>query len=99
MAAEPGIGLQFVDQRQKLVRANDSFELQARAAIPLPDDVRFDPPDLGQANGDSLASGQLRAVVDHETLRGNVGNVQCDIANVTMFANNRIIDRMARRAA
>src|SRR5690606_12733922 len=98
-AAKPRIGLERVDHRHEVVEADDPFELEAGAIARGPDAIGLDSPDLRQAHDHALALGQFGSIVDHETMRGNIGDMQLQIAPLEMLGDYRIIDRMPRSAA
>src|SRR5690606_32519084 len=71
-AAQARVGLEQVDQRHEIVKAQDPLELEAVAVFGRPDHVGFDPADLRQANGHPLAASHARRALGHEAVRRQV---------------------------
>src|SRR5690606_3436273 len=93
-AAKPRVGLERVDHRHEVVEADDPFELEARAIAGGPDAIGLDPPDLRQAHDHALPLREIGSLVDHEAMRGNIGDMQLQIAPLEMLGDYRIIDRV-----
>ena len=91
---QPRIGLDRVDKLEKIVCADDPFELEARTFVMGPDQMRFDATDDGQADGDAFAAPQAVTALGHEAMRGKIDDMQVDVAQLTMFADHLVIDGM-----
>jgi len=91
--------LEGIDQFQEIVEADDPFELESGAILDSPDEVGFDPADNRQSYHHAFSPRERLIAVDHETLRGNVGDLQEEIAALAMLRHHRKINRMTRRAA
>jgi hypothetical protein len=98
-AAEARIGLERIDQFEEILKPDDAFELEAGSFVDSPDHVRFDPANNRQANRDAITAIQSVVTFRHETVRRQIDDMQKNIAALAMLANNRIVDRVPRRAA
>jgi len=96
LATQARIRLELVDDRDEIVHADDSFKLEASAIVAGPDDIGLDPTDYGHADNDAIAALQLVGIVDHETMRGQIADVQMQIAMHEVLDDRGKIDRMPR---
>ena len=97
--AKPRIRLKRIDQLEEVVAADDAFELEARAVVASPDDVRLDAADDGKPDYDAFAPAEAEIALGHEALRGNVDDPHVDVAQLAVLADHHVIDGMPRRAA
>jgi len=97
--AQAGIGLQRVDHRQEVIGPNDPLKLESGAIFGHPDEVGFDPTDLGQTDNHTFTPVEANIAKDHEALSRDVDNVQMDVATAAVLGNDRIINRMPRGSA
>ena len=74
------------------------LELEAGAVVGRPDAIGFDPADDRQADDHAIAAVKIVRLVDHETVSGDVADMQCDVTALQMLGDHRNIDRMPRRA-
>ena len=97
-AAQFRIGLQCVDHHVEIVKPDDPFELETGAFLAQPDKVCLDPANNRKANDHAITASQVASIVDHETMRRDIRDVQVHITTIMVFCDNRIIHRMARCA-
>jgi hypothetical protein len=95
-AAQARIGLELVDDRHKIIKPDDPFELEPCAGIARPDNVGFDPPHHRQANDDTVAPLELAGIIYHEAVGRQVADMQMQIAVHEMLNDRRKINRMPR---
>jgi len=98
LTAQARVRLEFVDDRDKIIKPDNAFELETCPVVACPDHIGFDPAHNRQANNDPVAALQLFGVVDHKTVGGQIADVQVQIAVREMLDNRRKINRVPRRA-
>jgi hypothetical protein len=94
-----GIGLERIDHFQEVFATNDSFELEARAFVACPYDVRFDPADHREANDDAFTAAEAVVALGHEALCRNIDDTDMYVTALAMFADHYVIDGMPRCVA
>ena len=97
--AQPRIGLQLVNDRDEIVEADDPLELETGTLVACPDNIGFDPSYQGQADDHTVAALKTFGIIDHEAMRGEIRDMQLEIAQTAMFGHHREIDRVTRGAA
>lgn len=95
--AQPGIGLEVIDQGHELARANDSLELETGTVSVRPDKVSLDPAYARQADHHPFAPAKLKLALSHEAVRRKVHDVKLDVPTLAMFADHPVINRMTGR--
>lgn len=86
--------MKAVDQLEKIIDAQNSLELETCPVLMVPDHVRFDQPDDGQAHDNAFTATKAMFAVRHEAVRRDIGDVQMNITELAMFANDLVIDRV-----
>ena len=92
--AQARICLEGIEQLHEIVEANDPLELEAGPALVRPDQVRFDPAHDRQADDDALSP--LEAVIahGHESMGGQIDDVDMDVAQPPVLGDHLVVDRM-----
>ncbi len=97
--AEAWIGLERVDDGDKIIQTDDALKLEARAVIACPDHVSFDAPDNREPYDYAVTPVQLFSIIDHKAMRRDIADVEVHIAMRKMLDDNRKVDRVARCTA
>jgi hypothetical protein len=98
-AAQPGIGLERIDDGDEIVEPDDPLELEAGAGITGPDHIRLDPAYDRQTDNNPVSAREPVRIIDHEAVCGQVADMQAEIATLVVLEHDRKIDRMTRGTA
>ena len=97
-AAQSGVFLQVFNNLHEIIQPDDALKLETGLAVGHPDQMCLDAANHRQAHDQALAAIKPCRFGGHEAVCGNVGDVQMDIAEPAVFADDAMIDWMPRRA-
>ena len=92
------IGLQLVNDRDEIIKPDDSFKLEPRSRVPCPDNISLNAAHDRQADNDPIAALKIAGIIDHEAMCRQIADVQMQVAMHKVLDDRRIFNRMARGA-
>ncbi|WP_177185221.1 hypothetical protein [Sphingobium sp. YR768] len=96
--ARRALALENCQQRPKIIGSYDPFQLKAGSISMRPNQMGFDPSDHRQLYQHAFAAIDGDFANAHETLVGDVGDVQRHLAQTAMLGDNGICDIVAQAA-